>query len=226
MLLHIPQVLDAELTQRCRELLAAASWVDGLATAGYQGAQVKKNQQLDERDNIAHKIGDLILSTLERHPLFISATLPALVYPPMFNRYAGGQQFGNHIDNAVRLLPGSAKKVRTDISATLFFSEPDEYDGGELIIEDTYGSQSVKLNAGDMVVYPSTSVHRVNPVTRGARVASFFWIQSMIRDDTQRRILFDMDTAIQRLNQTGADQQSCVQLTGCYHNLLRQWAET
>ncbi|HEY4542042.1 MAG TPA: Fe2+-dependent dioxygenase, partial [Noviherbaspirillum sp.] len=163
---------------------------------------------------------------LERNPLFISATLPARVYPPMFNCYQGGQHFGNHVDNAVRLLPGTGTKIRTDISATLFLSEPDEYDGGELTIEDTYGTQTVKLAAGDMVIYPSTSLHRVTPVTRGARLASFFWVQSMVREDSQRALLFDLDTAIQRLTAANADEAARVRLTGCYHNLLRMWAET
>lgn len=225
MLLSIPNVLTPEQIRHCRETLAAASWVDGRATAGHQGAQVKDNRQLPENSPVAHQLGDLILVALERHPLFISATLPARVYPPLFNRYEGGQHFGNHVDNAVRLLPGSGLKIRTDISATLFLSEPDEYEGGELLIEDTYGAHSVKLPAGDLVIYPSTSLHRVTPVTRGARIASFFWIQSMIRDDGQRTLLFDLDTAIQQLTRTGADNRAVVQLTGSYHNLLRMWAE-
>ncbi|HVK95278.1 MAG TPA: Fe2+-dependent dioxygenase [Noviherbaspirillum sp.] len=225
MLLSIPNVLTPEQVRHCRDALAAASWVDGRATAGHQGAQVKDNRQLPENSPVAHQLGDLILVALERHPLFISATLPARVYPPLFNRYEGGQHFGNHVDNAVRLLPGSGLKIRTDISATLFLSEPDEYEGGELLIEDTYGAHSVKLPAGDLVIYPSTSLHRVTPVTRGARIASFFWIQSMIRDDGQRTLLFDLDTAIQQLTRTGADSRAVVQLTGSYHNLLRMWAE-
>ena len=225
MLLSIPNVLTPEQVRHCRDALAAASWVDGRATAGHQGAQVKDNRQLPENSPVAHQLGDLMLVALERHPLFISATLPARVYPPLFNRYEGGQHFGNHVDNAVRLLPGSGLKIRTDISATLFLSEPDEYEGGELLIEDTYGAHSVKLPAGDLVIYPSTSLHRVTPVTRGARIASFFWIQSMIRDDGQRTLLFDLDTAIQQLTRTGADNRAVVQLTGSYHNLLRMWAE-
>lgn len=225
MLLAIPKVLTPEQLRYCREQLTAASWVDGRATAGHQGAQVKDNRQLPESSPIARELGDLILGMLERHPLFISATLPARVYPPLFNRYEGGQHFGNHVDNAVRLLPGTGIKIRTDISATLFLNEPDEYDGGELIVEDTYGTHSVKLAAGDMVIYPSTSLHRVTPVTRGARLASFFWIQSMIREDSQRALLFDLDTAIQRLTAANADEPSRVRLTGCYHNLLRMWSE-
>lgn len=225
MLLHLPNVLTPEQIERARERLAAADWVDGRVTAGYQGVQVKDNRQLPENSPVARELGDVILAALERHPLFISGTLPVRVYPPMFNRYEGGQRFGNHVDNAVRLLPGTGMKIRTDISATLFLSAPADYDGGELLIEDTYGAHSVKLPAGDMVVYPASSLHRVNPVTRGARLASFFWVQSMIRDDASRTLLFDLDTAIQRLNATNADETARVQLTGCYHNLLRRWAE-
>jgi PKHD-type hydroxylase len=224
MLLSIPQVLSAEQVRQCRAALDAAQWIDGRATAGYQGAKVKENQQLPENSPVARELGDLILAALERNALFISAALPSEVYPPMFNRYEGGGHFGSHIDNAVRLLPGSGRKIRTDISATLFLVEPHEYDGGDLLIEDTYGVQSVKLAAGDMIVYPSTSVHRVEPVTRGARIACFFWVQSLVRDDAQRAMLFDLDTAIQRLNETGGDERAIVSLTGCYHNLLRMWS--
>lgn len=226
MLLQIPAVLNEEQLLHCRRLLRDADWVDGRATAGHQGIRVKNNEQLAESSPLSRELGDLILAALERNSLFISATLPARVYPPMFNRYAEGRLFGNHVDSAVRLLPGLGLKFRTDISATLFLCEPDSYEGGELLIDDTYGTHSVKLPAGHMVIYPSTSLHRVNPVTSGARIASFFWIQSMIRDDTQRTLLFDMDMAIQRLQQTGADEQSVTQLTGNYHNLLRMWAET
>lgn len=226
MLLTIPKVLTAGQLGHCREQLAAASWVDGRATAGHQGAKVKSNRQLAENSPLAQELGDMILAALERNPLFISATLPARVYPPLFNYYEQGQHFGEHVDNAIRLLPGTGTKIRTDISATLFLSDPSEYDGGELLIEDTYGAHSVKLPAGDMVLYPATSLHRVTPVTRGVRVASFFWIQSMVRDDAQRTLLFDMDTAIQQLNATDADNGARVRLTGCYHNLLRMWGET
>lgn len=226
MLLTIPNVLTPGQLGRCREQLAAAAWVDGRATAGHQGAQVKSNRQLPEDSPLAQELGDMILAALERHPLFISATLPARVYPPLFNYYEGGQHFGEHVDNAIRLLPGTGMKIRTDISATLFLCDPSEYDGGELLVEDTYGAHSVKLPAGDMVLYPATSLHRVTPVTRGVRLASFFWIQSMVRDDAQRTLLFDMDTAIQRLNATDADNAARVRLTGCYHNLLRMWGET
>lgn len=225
MLLVVPKVLTTEQLNRCREALAAADWIDGRATAGYQGAQVKQNRQLPENSPLAHELGDLILGALERNPLFISAALPKRVYPPMFNRYEGGGHFGSHVDNALRLLPGSGVKIRTDISSTLFLAEPADYDGGELLIEDTYGTHSVKLPAGDMVLYPSTSLHKVTPVTRGARVASFFWVQSMVRDDAQRTLLFDLDSAVQRLNATGADATARARLIGCYHNLLRMWSE-
>jgi PKHD-type hydroxylase len=225
MLLHIPDILTPQQIQECRALLDRADWIDGLATAGYQGATVKNNTQLAESSPLAQQLGDLILSILERHPLFISATLPARVYPPMFNRYAEGAYFGSHVDNAVRLFPGSGMKLRTDISATLFLSELHEYDGGELLIEGTCGTQSIKLPAGHMVVYPSTSLHRVEPIRRGARVASFFWIQSMVRDAAQRALLFDTDSAIQRLRQTGSDDRAITQLTNNYHNLLRMWAD-
>lgn len=225
MLLSIPDVLTAEQVRYCRSVLDAVEWVDGRVTAGYQGSRVKENQQLPEDSPVARELGELVLAALERHPLFISATLPSRVYPPLFNRYEGGGHFGDHIDNSVRLIPATGQKLRTDVSATLFLADPDEYDGGELLIEDTYGVHSAKLPVGHMIIYPSTSLHRVTPVTRGTRIASFFWVQSMIRDDGQRTLLFDMDTAIQRLNQTGADARALVQLTGSYHNLLRMWAE-
>ena len=226
MLIQIPDVLSKEQVRQCREILDAADWVDGRATAGYQGAKVKNNRQLPEGSPAARELGDFVLAALEHNALFISAVLPARVYPPLFNRYEGGETFGDHIDNAVRLMPGSGQKIRTDISSTLFLSEPDEYDGGELLIEDTYGTHTVKLPAGSMVVYPGTSLHRVTPVTRGVRIGSFFWTQSMIRDDGQRTLLFDLDSSIQRLNQQQADERALVHLTGCYHNLLRMWAET
>lgn len=228
MLVHISKVLTAEQLGQLKDGLerADAPWVDGRVTAGYQGAPVKHNAQIAEGSRTAHELGDVVLAALERNPLFISAALPSVVYPPMFNRYEGGRHFGAHVDGAVRLIPGTGHKIRTDVSATLFLADPAEYDGGELVIEDTYGPHSVKLAAGDMVVYPSTSLHRVNPVTRGARLACFFWVQSMVRDDTQRALLFDIDNAIQRLHQTSADERARTALIGCYHNLLRQWAET
>jgi PKHD-type hydroxylase len=227
MLVVIPDVLSPQQVEIVRGRLdeAGNAWVDGRVTAGHQGAQVKHNRQIDEDSPIARELGDLILGALERNPLFISSVLPHSVYPPMFNRYAGGMHFGGHVDGAVRLVPGSAAKIRTDVSATLFLSHPDEYDGGELFIEDTYGAQSVKLPPGHAIVYPAGSLHRVAPVTRGVRTACFFWAQSLVRDDSQRRTLFELDTAIQRLNATHADETARVRLTGCYHNLLRMWSD-
>ena len=225
MLVTIDQALNAEQVAVLREELLGAAWVDGRATAGFQGAPVKFNRQIDERSEVAARCQALILGVLERHPLFISAALPNLVYPPMFNRYGEGMTFGAHVDGGVRLDPRTGGKLRTDISATLFLSDPGDYDGGELEIVDTYGTHSVKLPAGDLVLYPSTSLHQVTPVTRGERLASFFWIQSLIRDDGRRALLYDLDVAIQRLNQTGADEEARRSLVGCYHNLLRQWAE-
>ncbi|MFZ0871393.1 MAG: Fe2+-dependent dioxygenase [Rhodanobacter sp.] len=227
MLVHVPALLNGEQLEFFRARLDAddAPWTDGRVTAGHQGVHVKQNQQIAEGSALAIELGDRVLAALERHPLFISATLPNRVYPPMFNRYQGGMHFGSHVDGSVRLVPGSGAKFRTDVSATLFLAPPDSYDGGELLIEDTYGAQSVKLAAGDMVIYPASSLHRVTPVTRGARLACFFWVQSMVRDDAQRALLFDLDNAIQRLTATSADESARVHLTGCYHNLLRMWAE-
>ncbi|CAM2197584.1 PKHD-type hydroxylase YbiX [Paraburkholderia kururiensis] len=227
MLLPIPDVLTADQVRYVRERLEGAgdAWVDGRATAGYQGAPVKRNQQIAEHSPVARELGDVIVAAIECNPLFISAALPNQVYPPLFNRYESGMTFGSHVDGAVRVLPNGVK-LRTDVSATLFLCDPDEYDGGELVIEDTYGMHQVKLPAGHMVVYPATSLHQVTPVTRGTRLASFFWVQSLVRSDTQRALLFDMDTAIQRLNATGADDAARRSLVGCYHNLLRLWSET
>lgn len=227
MLVHIPNVLTPDQLRGLRERLDGAgdAWVDGRATAGYSGAPVKRNQQIAEHTPIARELGDVVLAAIERNPLFISAALPNQVYPPLFNRYEGGMTFGSHVDGAVRVLPNGVK-LRTDVSATLFLSAPDEYDGGELVIEDSYGVQEVKLPAGDMIVYPATSLHQVTPVTRGVRLASFFWVQSLVRSDAQRALLFDMDTAIQRLNASDADAQARRSLVGCYHNLLRIWSET
>jgi len=225
MLLHIPNVLSRDQVSECRRLLDDAEWIDGRVTAGHQSAKAKDNEQLPEDAPLAKQLGQAILAALERHPLFISAALPAKIFPPLFNRYSGGQAFGVHVDNAIRQIRGTAHRIRTDISATLFLSAREEYDGGELIVEDTYGTQNVKLPAGDMVLYPATSLHRVQAVSRGARVASFFWIQSMVRDDGQRTLLFDLDTSIQRIAADHAQHPSVVQLTGVYHNLLRQWAE-
>lgn len=223
MILQIPDVLSGEQVAHARRLLDDADWVDGRVTAGHQSAQVKDNAQLPEEHPVARELGSLIVSTLARHPLFLSAAVPLRVFPPLFNRYAGGQSFGNHVDNAIRHASGAP--MRTDLSATLFLAGPHDYDGGELRIEDTYGVHSVKLPAGHMVLYPSTSLHHVRPVTRGARVASFFWIQSMVRSDERRTLLFDLDTAIQGLGADVPQHPGVVQLTAVYHNLLRQWVE-
>jgi PKHD-type hydroxylase len=225
MLLHIPEVLTVDQVEHARRRLDEADWVDGRVTAGHQSARVKNNVQLPEDHQVAQELGDLILEGLQRNALFVSAALPLRVFPPLFNRYEGGHSFGNHVDNAIRQISGTPHRIRTDLSATLFFSEPDEYDGGELQVEDTYGAHSVKLPAGHMLLYPSTSLHHVLPVTRGTRTASFFWIQSMVRDDARRSLLFDMDSAIQGIARDVPDHPSAVQLTGVYHNLLRQWAE-
>jgi PKHD-type hydroxylase len=225
MLLQVPDVLNAEQVARARQLLDQAEWIDGKVTAGHQSSRTKDNLQLPEDSPAARELGQMVLAALQRNPLFISAALPLQVFPPLFNRYSGGQSFGTHVDNAIRQVPGTPHRIRTDLSATLFFVNPDEYDGGELVVEDTYGVQSIKLPAGHMVLYPSTSLHHVRPVTRGARVCSFFWIQSMIRSDGDRTLLFDLDTAIQRLTHDQPDHPSAVQLTGLYHNLLRRWAE-
>jgi PKHD-type hydroxylase len=225
MLLSVPEVLSAEQVAHARRVLDAASWQDGRVTAGYQSALAKDNQQLPEDSPVARELGSLVLGALERSALFVSAALPARVFPPLFNRYASGQSFGSHIDNAIRQVRGTGYRVRTDLSATLFLNSPEEYDGGELVVEDTYGAHQVKLAAGHLVLYPSSSLHHVTAVTRGARLASFFWIQSMVRDDAQRTLLFDLDTAIQQLNATVPNHSALVRLTGLYHNLLRQWAD-
>ncbi|MGE0807876.1 MAG: Fe2+-dependent dioxygenase [Burkholderiaceae bacterium] len=226
MMVRIPGVLTPEQVQHCRHALATAEWADGRATAGYQSARVKSNLQLPEDHPVARSLGDLILDALGRNALFIAAALPLKVYPPLFNRYEGNGRFGSHIDNAIRQVAGTSVRVRTDISATLFLAEPDEYDGGELMVDDTYGSKGVKLPAGDMILYPGTSMHQVTPVTRGARLASFFWIQSLVRDDVRRAMLFDLDTAIQQLGSELPDHRAMVQLAGVYHNLIRHWSDT
>ena len=225
MLLHVPEVLTPEQVARCLDKLLQADWVDGRVTAGHQSGRAKNNLQMPEDHPVSRELGDLVLTALERNPLFLSVALPAKVFPPLFNRYEGGQSFGTHVDNAIRQVPGTPHRVRTDLSATLFLTGPHEYEGGELVMEDTYGVHSVKLPAGDMVLYPSTSLHHVRPVQRGARIASFFWIQSMVRDDGQRTLLYDLDTAIQKIGSDAPDHPAVVQLTGVYHNLLRQWAE-
>ncbi len=228
MLVCIPQVLDAGqlVSLRARLDRANDAWVDGRVTAGYQGAPVKFNQQIDERSDVAIDCQRIVVGALECNPIFISAVLPNVIYPPMFNRYGEGMKFGAHVDGSVRLHPHNGSKLRTDVSATLFLTNPAEYDGGELEIDDTYGRHSVKLNAGDMVVYPATSLHQVRPITRGVRISCFLWVQSLIRDDTRRAVLYQMDEAIQRLNQTNADELARRSLIGCYHNLVRIWSET
>lgn len=228
MLLQLPAALDAEqvATLRARLLAPEAPWVDGRATAGHQGAPVKHNRQIAEGSPLARELGDVVLAALERNPLFISAALPNHVYPPLFNRYAEGMDFGDHVDGSIRMLSGGDAKLRTDISATLFLSEPTDYDGGELRIADGNELRSIKLPAGDMILYPATRVHRVEPITRGERLASFFWVQSLVRDDAERELLFTMDSAIRRLNVTNADNAARLELTGCYHNLLRRWGDT
>ncbi|HXC08492.1 MAG TPA: Fe2+-dependent dioxygenase [Steroidobacteraceae bacterium] len=225
--MRIPQLLSTAQVADLRRALDAADapWVDGRVTAGHQGAPVKNNQQIDEASPLARELRSVVLTELERNPLFISAVLPHRVYPPMFNRYGEGMHFGTHVDGAVRMIPGSGHKLRTDLSATLFLAAPESYDGGELIIENDFGRETVKLAAGDAVVYTSTSRHRVTPVTRSVRTACVFWIQSLIRDDAKRELLFELDRTIQRLTETSADPESLVRLTGQYHTLLRLWTE-
>lgn len=225
MLLQIANVFSAQEAAKIRHALEHADWADGKTTAGYQSAKAKHNLQLAEGHPLGREIAELMVQRLWQHPLFISAALPEKLYPPLFNCYQGGGHFGFHIDNAVRQVPGSAERVRTDLSATLFFSEPESYDGGELVIQDTYGNHRVKFAAGDLVLYPGTSLHKVEPVTRGARISAFFWIQSLIRSDEKRTLLFNMDQAIQKLNQDVPEHPAIIDLTGTYHNLLRQWAE-
>ncbi|CEN55368.1 Fe2+-dependent dioxygenase [Candidatus Methylopumilus turicensis] len=226
MLLRIPNVLNPEELAKLQDLMAKANWVDGKVTAGTQSAQVKRNMQLPEESEFAETSRKIVLQALSRNALFFSAALPKKIYPPLFNQYREGMDFGAHIDNAVRTHALTGNHVRTDISSTLFISPPESYEGGELVIEDTYGVQSVKLPAGDMVLYPGTSLHHVRPVSKGARIACFFWTQSMIRDDAQRTLLFDMDAAISTLRQEHGDSAAVIRLTGNYHNLIRMWADT
>jgi PKHD-type hydroxylase len=225
MLYRIPDVLTAEQVAYFRKRMDAASWVDGNVTSGHQSAQAKYNEQLPEDSAEAKELGELILQALGRSPYFFSAALPKQVFPPLFNRYGVGMTFGSHVDSAVRSHPSRPIRIRTDLSATLFLAAPEEYDGGELLIEDMHGAQAVKLPAGHMVLYPATSLHRVAPITRGQRVGSFFWIQSMVRDHVQRALLFDLDMALIRLTEETPKSPSLVSLTGTYHNLLRMWAE-
>jgi len=226
MLHHVPGVLTPSQVAEIRQAVDAADWNDGRATVGAQGAQVKRNRQLPEAGPMTQRFGPLILQALEAHPLFASAALPLRYVPPLFNRYEGGEHYGLHVDGAVRGVPGTSLRLRTDLSCTLFLSDPADYDGGELEVMDTYGAHEVKLPAGDLVLYPSSSLHRVMPVTRGARVCAFFWVQSLVRDDTQRAMLFELDQSIQRLRERHGDGPELLALTGHYHNLLRLWAET
>ena len=226
MLVRVPALLNTDDVARVRGLIDAADWTDGNATSGHQSALAKVNRQLPERSAAAREAGSLILDRLGQSPLFVSAALPFKVYPPLFNRYEGGEAFGVHVDNAVRAQGGSDFRIRSDLSATVFLSDPDTYDGGELVIQDTYGEQRVKLGAGDMVLYPASSLHEVTPVTQGVRVASFFWVQSMVRDDGDRRLLFELDEAVQALTaRHGGREPEVIRLTGLYHNLLRKWGE-
>jgi PKHD-type hydroxylase len=225
MLLHIPGVLPADQAAHCRAALDAAEWVDGRVTAGHQSARAKRNRQIAEDSPVARELGDLILAALERSPLFVSAALPLKVFPPLFNRYEGGEAFGSHVDNAVRQVTGTPYRVRTDLSATLFLTPPSEYEGGELVVEDTFGTHQVKLPAGDMVLYPASSLHHVRPVTEGTRISSFFWIQSMVQDDQARGLLFELDRGIQQVASASPENPGVVRLTNVYHNLLRRWAQ-
>lgn len=225
MLLHVPGVFTREEAARIRDALEQAEWGDGKATAGYQSARAKHNLQLPQDHPLAQEIATAMLQRLWSNPLFMSAALPHKVFPPLFNCYTGGGNFGFHIDNAVRDSQGGRERIRTDLSSTLFFSDPEDYDGGELVIQDTYGEQRVKLPAGDLVLYPGTSLHKVEPVTRGARYASFFWTQSLVREDSQRSLLFQMDQALQKLTRDVPEHPALIELTGSYHNLLRRWVE-
>ncbi|WP_304306861.1 Fe2+-dependent dioxygenase [Pseudacidovorax intermedius] len=225
MMVHVPEVLSPEQVRQLRAALDAAEWIDGRDSAGPQGARVKNNRQLSEQSPVAQELGGVIREALARHPQFFSAALPLRVVPPMFNRYEGGETYGLHVDGSVRTLPGGGGQLRTDLSCTLFLCDPQDYDGGELEVVDTYGTHEVKLPAGDLVLYPSSSLHRVQPVTRGARVCSFFWLQSMVRDDARRGLLFELDQNIQSLRARLGETDETVALTGTYHNLLRMWAE-
>jgi len=225
MMLHVPGVLTGDEVVEIRRRLDATNWVDGRETVGPQGALVKRNRQLPETSPVALELGSAILQALARQPLYFSAALPLRTVPPLFNRYEGGEHYGDHIDGSVRSVPGSAQRLRTDVSCTLFLTAPEDYDGGELVVVDSYGTHEVKLPAGDLILYPATSVHRVEPVTRGARVCSFFWVQSLVRDDWQRSMLYELDRNIQSLRERVGDGPEIVGLTGHYHNLLRQWSD-
>lgn len=225
MLLHIPDVLDANQVKTFRAALDAADWTDGRETVGAQGARVKRNRQLPDASPVRHELGTVVLDALARNPLYHAAVLPLRTLPPRFNRYEGGGHYGFHVDGSVMAVAGGTQ-MRSDVSCTLFLCDPEEYDGGELVVSDTYGEHEVKLPAGDLIVYPSSSLHQVRPVTRGARLAAFFWVQSLVRDERRRRLLLELDTSIQTLTHAGADASAMLQLTGVYHNLLREWADT
>ncbi|WP_077148645.1 Fe2+-dependent dioxygenase [Sphingopyxis sp. KK2] len=227
MLIAIPDLLSADEVAQIRALIDAADWIDGNATSGPQSALAKRNEQLPEDGDTARRAGRMILEALGRSLLFFASALPLKIFPPLFNRYGEGHEFDTHVDNAIRLKRGTEFRMRSDLSITVFLEAPENYDGGELLVEDHYGVQRVKLAAGHAVVYPSSSLHRVTPITRGTRVASFFWLQSMIRDAEERRILFDLDRSVQRLtNDLGGKDRSVIELTGVYHNLLRRWADS
>ena len=226
MMLQIPDVLTSDEVAHCRAILDAADWIDGNATSGFQAAMAKNNQQLPQDGAAAREVGAIVVQALNASPLFVSAALPRTILPPLFNRYGVGMGFGDHVDNAIRRDPSTGLPLRTDLSATLFLTDPDDYDGGELVVEDAFGSHIVKLPAGGLILYPASSLHHVTPVTRGERIASFFWIQSLVRDDARRGLLLDMDVAIQRLSGVaGSADPAILSLTGTYHNLLRMWAE-
>jgi PKHD-type hydroxylase len=225
MLLHIPGILLPEQVSRARGLLQRAEWIDGRATAGHQSSRAKHNMQVRENTPVAQELGDIVLKALERNALFITAALPSRVFPPLFNRYCEGESFGTHVDNAIRQISGTPLRMRTDLSATLFLNDPEEYEGGELTVEDLFGVHRVKLPAGHLILYPASSLHHVTPVTRGSRLASFFWIQSMVKDDAERTLLFDLDMATQQVGRDLPDHPAGIQLTNIYHNLLRRWAE-
>lgn len=226
MMLHIPAVLSIEEVNYLRRRLETTDWVDGKQTVGAQGAQVKQNRQLPEHAEISLELGKIVLAAVNKHPLFFSAALPLRIVPPLFNAYAGGEHYGLHVDGSIRQVPNADYSLRTDVSSTLFLCDPDEYEGGELEVVDTYGAHEVKLPAGDLILYPSTSLHQVKPVTRGVRVCSFFWTQSMIRDDARRGMLFEMDQTIQTLRSKLGDSAEVLSLTAQYHNLVRMWADT
>jgi len=225
MLLHIPEVLGAEQLAECRTALIGADWVDGRVTAGHHSERVKRNRQLPERHPVARRLGEMILASLDHNALFLSAALPLKIVPPLFNRYEGGETYGNHVDGAIRSVPGTPLRVRTDLSATVFISAPEDYAGGELVVDDTFGAHRVKLPAGSMILYPGSSLHRVEPVTGGVRLAAFFWVESMVRDDGRRRLLFDLDRSVQEIVGAMPDSPAVAQLYSVYHNLLRQWAD-